>query len=104
MKVILLFFLCFTLSMALRAQTFRPPTLAEAEDFMKSVEAHLAELDIKVNQAQWVHENFITDDTEALSADANDQKTALTTELVEQAKRFDGLFMPADLSRKFLLL
>jgi peptidyl-dipeptidase A len=104
MRMILLVFLCFTLSMALQAQTSRPPTLAESEQFMKNVEARLAELDVKVNQAQWVHENFITDDTEALAADANDQKTALTTELVEQAKHFDGLLMPADLSRKFLLL
>ena len=45
-----------------------------------------------------------TDDTEALAAAANDELTAVTTELVEQAKRFEGLKMPADLSRKFLLL
>ncbi len=104
MKMILLVFVCFTLSMALQAQTSHPPTVAEAEEFMKNTEARLAELDVKVNQAQWVHENFITDDTEALAADANDQKTALTSELVEQAKRFDGIKIPADLSRKFLLL
>ena len=51
-----------------------------------------------------MHDNFITDDTEALAADANDEITAVTTELVEQAKRFDGVKMPAELARKFLLL
>jgi peptidyl-dipeptidase A len=51
-----------------------------------------------------VQENFITDDTEALSADAQDQYTGATTELIEQAKRFDALKMPPDLARKFLLL
>ena len=51
-----------------------------------------------------MQENFITDDTEAIAADAIDQVTALTTDLVEQAKRFDGLQMPADLARKFMLL
>ena len=39
-----------------------------------------------------------------MAADANDQITAITTELVEQAKRFDGLTLPPDLARKFLLL
>src|SRR5258708_4215231 len=104
MRMILLVFLWFTLAMTLQAQTSHPPSVAEAEEFMKNVESRLAELDVKVNQAQWVHENFITDDTEALAAAANDQKTALTSELVEQAKRFDGIKTPADLSRKFLLL
>jgi peptidyl-dipeptidase A len=51
-----------------------------------------------------VQENFITDDTLALSADAQDQLTAVTTELIEQAKRFDGLSLPPELARKFLLL
>src|SRR5437899_5621632 len=104
MKIIAVALLCFTFSMVLQAQTSHPPTVAEAEAFMKKAEARLAELSVKVNQAGWVHENFITEDTEALAADANDELTAVTTELVEQGKRFDGLLMPADLSRKFLLL
>jgi peptidyl-dipeptidase A len=80
------------------------PTVAEAQDFMNQAEAQLAGLSVKVNQANWVHDNFITDDTEALAAEANDENTGLTINLVEQAKRFDGLQMPADLARKFLLL
>ena len=104
MKTIAVALLCFTLTMVVEAQTSHPPTVAEAEAFMNKAEAQLAELSVKVNQANWVHENFITDDTEALAADANDDLTAVTTELVEQSKRFDGLKMPADLSRKFLLL
>ncbi len=86
-----------------RAQTSEP-TLADAQEFMKNAEARLAELSVKGNQAQWVQENFITEDTEALAADANDEISAMTTDLVEQSKRFDGLNMPPDLARKFLLL
>ncbi len=56
--------------------------------------SRLNELTVKAARAQWVQENFITDDTEAISADANDQITAAITELVEQAKRFDGLQLP----------
>jgi peptidyl-dipeptidase A len=80
------------------------PTLADAETFIKQAETRLSELSVKANRASWVQENFITDDTEAISSDAQDEITAVTTELVEQSKRFDGVKMPADLSRKFLLL
>jgi len=90
---------CSTL---LQAQS--QPTTADAEQFMKQAEARLNEAAIKASRAGWVQENFITDDTEALAADANDQITALTTELVEQAKKFDGVSMPPDLARKFMLL
>jgi peptidyl-dipeptidase A len=91
-------------AVVLEAQTPGSPTLAEAEAFMNKAEARLAELSVKVSKANWVHDNFITDDTEALAAAANDELTAVTTELVEGAKRFEGVKMPADLSRKFLLL
>src|SRR5258705_10288709 len=104
MKVMLVALLCFTLTMLVNAQTSHPPTVAEAQEFMNKAEARLAELSVKVNQANWVHDNFITDDSEALAADANDENTAATTELVEQAKRFNGLKMPSDLARKLLLL
>lgn len=80
------------------------PTAADAEQFMKQAEARLNEAAIKASRAGWVQENFITDDTEALAADANDEITALTTELVEQAKKFDGVSMPPELARKFMLL
>jgi len=94
-----LFLFCATLY----AQT-SSPTVAEAEQFMNQAEARLAELSVKVNTAAWVQQNFITYDSQALNADAQDQNTAVTTELVEQAKRFDGLKLPSDLARKFMLL
>src|SRR5207244_13559203 len=95
---------CFVTAMSVQAKTSHPPTVSDAEAFMKKAEARLAGLSVKVNQANRVHANFITDDTEALAAAVNEENTAVTAELVEQAKRFDGLKMPADLSRKFLLL
>jgi peptidyl-dipeptidase A len=82
----------------------RRPTVAEAQAFMGQVEKRLNDLAVKSNRASWVQSNFITDDTEALSADANEKLIAATTELVEAAKRFDGLKLPPDLARKFKLL
>jgi peptidyl-dipeptidase A len=80
------------------------PTVADAQEFMKQAEARLKELSIRSSRADWVNQTFITDDTEKISADAQEQLTAVTTELVEQAKQFDGLQLPADLARKFVLL
>jgi peptidyl-dipeptidase A len=86
------------------AQPQTQPTVADAQAFMDKAEAQLSELAVKVNRATWVQENFITDDTQAIAADAIDQVTAVTTDLVEQSKRFDGLTLPPDLARKFMLL
>jgi peptidyl-dipeptidase A len=80
------------------------PTAAAAQEFMNKAEAQLSDLSVKVQRASWVQENFITDDTQAIAADAIDEVTAVTTQLVEQAKRFDGLTLPPDLTRKFMLL
>lgn len=88
----------------IQAQGASKPTVADAEQFMKQAEARLNEIEVKAARASWVQENFITDDTQALSADAQDQLTAATTELIEQAKQFDGLSLPPELARKFMLL
>src|SRR6202166_3546474 len=103
MKLRVILFLSLLL-FVIEAQAASKPTVAEAEQFMKQAEARLNEIEVKGARASWVQENFITDDTEALSADAQDQLTAATTELIEQAKRFDGLSLPPELARKFMLL
>ena len=91
------------LAMNVYAQT-TAPTAAEAQQFMNQAEDQLADFNLRVQRASWVQENFITDDTEAIAADAIDENTAATTRLVEEAKRFDGLALPPDLARKFMLL
>src|SRR5579859_1111240 len=80
------------------------PTVAEAETFMNKAEAQLFDLGVRAGRAGWVQENFITDDTEAIAAQANEKLTAVVTQLALDARRFDGLKMPPDLARKFLLL
>jgi peptidyl-dipeptidase A len=101
MKSLALVFLC--IAMNAYAQN-TAPTVADAQKFMNKAEAQLSDLSVKVQRASWVQENFITDDTQAIAADAIDEVTAVTTQLVEQAKRFDGLTLPPDLARKFMLL
>jgi peptidyl-dipeptidase A len=86
------------------AQAMGKPTVAEAQAFMKKAEGELQDYEVKASRASWVQENFITDDTEILSAQAQEKLTAVVTQLALDARRFDGLKMPADLARKFMLL
>ncbi len=87
-----------------RRTTAGRATAAEATQFVAHAEQRLRELGLKVSRASWVQENFITDDTEALAADANNEMIAAVTQLAEQATRFDGLKLPADTTRKLRLL
>jgi peptidyl-dipeptidase A len=80
------------------------PTVAEAERFISRAETRVLGLWIKSARASWVAENFITDDTEAISADADQAVKAATSELAGQAKRYEKLALPPDVARKFKLL
>jgi peptidyl-dipeptidase A len=81
-----------------------PPTLTEAQEFIAHAETRLNELTVKGSRAAWVQSNFITDDTQIMSAEANEALIGATTELAKQATRFDHLQMPPELARKMLLL
>src|SRR5437764_1257766 len=79
-------------------------TVAEALAFMKKAEEQLQDVGVNASRASWVQQTFITDDTEILSAQAQEQLTALTTQLALDARRFERLRMPPELARKFKLL
>ena len=80
------------------------PTVAEARAFINEANAHLLELSIDQGRAEWVLQNFITPDTEQLSANADRIINAATTDLAARANRFRGLKLPDDLERQFRLL
>ncbi len=80
------------------------PTVADAEKFIADTEKLLADLSVKASRAAWVQSNFITDDTEAIAAQANQDYIEATTKIAGEVKRFDGLKLPPVLERKFKLL
>ena len=80
------------------------PTAAEAQRFIARAENELADLSVKVNRADWVANNFITDDTEELTAEAQEAYAVATQKLALEARRFDRVRVPADVRRKFNLL
>ena len=81
-----------------------PPTAEEARHFIESAENRLLDLWVRASRTEWVHETFITDDTEEIAADADQAVKAATAELAAQARRFEGLTLPEDVARKFKLL
>jgi peptidyl-dipeptidase A len=81
-----------------------PPAPADAEKFMREAEARLLDVGLKSGRAAWVQATFITDDTEAIAADANNEVLGTVTDLATQAKRFQGLDLSPALQRKFWLL
>jgi peptidyl-dipeptidase A len=81
-----------------------PPTVDEARAFLADAESRLFDLGVKASRAEWVQENFITDDTQQIAAEASEQVNTLSVDLAKKAKRFDGLPLPPDMARKMTLL
>jgi peptidyl-dipeptidase A len=81
-----------------------PPTPDDARAFIEAAETKLIDLAVKAERASWVQANFITDDTEIISANAREELIAATMKLSGEATRFDGVKLPDDVARKFKLL
>jgi peptidyl-dipeptidase A len=80
------------------------PSVEEARAFIDAAETRLLGLWIKSGRASWVQENFITDDTETMAAQADEAVKSTTAQLANEAKRFDGMQLPPDVARKMKLL
>ena len=79
-------------------------TLAEAKAFVDEAEAKLLALSVEASRAGWVQSTYITDDTEALAAKANERAINAGVEYAKKATRYDGLKLPAELARKLMIL
>jgi peptidyl-dipeptidase A len=79
-------------------------TVSEGEKFIADAEKRLLDLNLKYSRADWEKSTNITKETEERSASANKDLIAATTELAEQATRFEGLDVSADTQRKMKLL
>jgi peptidyl-dipeptidase A len=81
-----------------------PPTVQEAKKFLDDAESKTLVLSTEASHADWVHSNFITYDTEILSAAADQRAIDEGVRLAKGATRFDGLKLPPDMARKMKLL
>jgi peptidyl-dipeptidase A len=83
-----------------------PPTASDASAFIDAVEERLRELWTSRDQANWVNENLITDDTEALAAAGEAATAAYVGEAIKRSKLYAPIQaqLPADVARKLYLL
>jgi peptidyl-dipeptidase A len=98
--------LALPISLALLAACGRTSssTADDAKKFLDDAEVKLNDLGVESGRAAWVQENFITDDTEALSAKAGQRAGDAAVVLAKEAVKFDGASLPADMTRKMKLL
>jgi peptidyl-dipeptidase A len=81
------------------------PSAENAIEFVARAEEQLAELGQEAERMAWVYSNFITEDTEKLSAIANDKFTARQVEFAAEAAKFnDTEGLDSDTRRKLNML
>jgi hypothetical protein len=85
-------------------QHVNQPTPEEAKKFIEQAEQEISELTAKASRADWVGVNFITQDTEAIAADADEALNTAATNYAKQAHRYDKVALSPELARKRLLL
>jgi len=78
-----------------------PPATPEgARQFVEESNAKLLDLSIDAERAAWVQSNFITHDTEILSAQAQEKQISTAVTIAKQAGRYDDVDVPEDVARQ----
>jgi peptidyl-dipeptidase A len=80
------------------------PTAEDARKFIDDANDLMLRLGNAQQQAGWVADTFITDDTQAISARANEEFSDEIAALAKDSTRFDTLDLPADQRRELNLL
>jgi len=96
---------CVAFSLALLAGCAgSKSTPEEARKFIDDAEQKLLTLGVESGRADWVKDTYITDDTEDLSAKADQRAIDAQVEYAKQSTRFDGLQLDPVTARKIKLL
>src|SRR5690349_9524438 len=81
-----------------------PVTATEAKQFLDTANATMLRLGVAQGRAGWVQQTYITDDTEAIAARANQEYLDATARLAKEATKFDRVDVPPDQRRQLTLL
>jgi len=81
-----------------------PPTAAGARAFLDNANATTLKLGIQQGQAGWVQQTFITDDTEAIAARANQAYNEAGARFAREAVQYDSVQVSPDERRQLNLL
>src|SRR4029450_9690743 len=77
-----------------------PPTAADAKTFLDTVNDTMKRLGVEQGRAGWVQQTFITDDTEALSARANQLAIDAAARFAKDAVKFEKGDVPTETRRQ----
>ena len=80
------------------------PTLEEAQRFLANVNATVLRLGVEQQQASWVYSTYITADTEALNARADQAFTQAMAKFAKDAVKYDNVTVSMGERRQFDLL
>ncbi len=87
------------------AESTAAPTAADADRFVAQINADLRRMLPYLNSAQWLQATYITDDSQMISARANEEFLGYQARKVQEAKRFNGLSgLSKDTARALMLL
>jgi len=86
------------------AEASHPRTPEGAAAFVEAAEADLSALLSAAERAAWVQATYITVDTQAIAAAANEEFLAAASRYAKEAARFDGLELPFDVARRLKIL
>jgi peptidyl-dipeptidase A len=95
---------CATAIGCAQPQAKPAPTGADAKAFLATANETTLKLGIQQSQASWVQQTFITDDTEAIAARANQAANEAGAKFAREAVQFDQVQVPADEHRQLTLL
>jgi peptidyl-dipeptidase A len=80
--------------------TSAPAAVNEVDEFLADAEARLLALSIESSRADWVRATYITDDTEALAAQASARLIGATVDLAKASRRFPPAALSGDRRRR----
>ncbi|WP_448211114.1 M2 family metallopeptidase [Colwellia sp. MEBiC06753] len=79
-------------------------TAQDAEQFLADTAKEIKALNIEGARAEWIYQNFITDDTAVLSADAGQRSTEAGVRFAMAAAKFDNVEVTPEQRRKLNIL
>src|SRR5262245_48671085 len=79
-------------------------TAADAKQFLATANDTTLKLGVEANRAGWVQQTYITDDTEALAAHANQLSNEAGARFAKEATKYDAVNVPPDDRRQLTLL
>ncbi len=80
------------------------PTAESAKPFLEEAEKKMYDLYLESAQASWIQSTYITDDSEALSAKANQRAIDYGVSLAKEAAKYNDVQLPPEERRKMDLL